>query len=253
MTIDLSGMHILVTGASGGIGKCIARDLAGSGATVALHYNHNTEKAETLARELGRGARPFRADLSTSDDCFRLFADVLDAYGKVDVLVNNAGMIINSPFDMPSDETWLANWNTTVMVNLTAAGILSRAAVNHFITRGGGRIINIASRAAFRGDTPEYLAYAAAKGGMVSMNKSIARAFGKQGVKSFIVAPGFVRTEINRPFIERYGEDFLVKDLSLDRLTEPEDVSPTVLFLASGMMDHATGTSIDINAASYVR
>ena len=88
---------------------------------------------------------------------------------------------------------------------------------------------------------------------MVAMSKSIARAFGKQGVKSFVIAPGFVRTDINKPFIEQYGEDFLVKDLALGRLTEPDDVAPTVVFLASGLMDHATGCSIDINAASYVR
>lgn len=252
MNIDLTGMNILVTGASGGIGKCIAQDLGGSGATVAVHYNRSTVNAETLARNLGRGAKAFQADLSNPEECFRLFVDVLDAFEKIDVLVNNAGMIMNSPFDMPADE-WLANWNRTIMVNLTAAGILSRAAVNHFIPRGGGRIINIASRAAFRGDTPEYLAYAAAKSGMVAMSRSIARAFGKQGVKSFVVAPGFVRTDINRPFIKQYGEDFLVRDLALDSLTEPEDVSPTVVFLASGLMDHATGCSIDINAGSYVR
>jgi 3-oxoacyl-[acyl-carrier protein] reductase len=252
MQIDLSGMNILVTGASGGIGKCIAQDLACSGATVAIHYNRNAKKAESLAHELGRGARAFKADLSKPEECFRLFVDVLNAYEKIDVLVNNAGMIMNSPLGMPADE-WLANWNTTVMVNLTAAGILTRSAVMHFLTRDGGRIINIASRAAFRGDTPEYLAYAAAKSGMVAMSRSIARAFGKQGVKSFVVAPGFVRTDINRPFIEKYGEDFLVKDLSLATLTEPTDVSPTVVFLASGLMDHATGCSIDINAGSYVR
>ncbi len=252
MQIDLTGMNILVTGASGGIGKCIAHDLGGSGATIALHYNRNAGSAEALARELGLGAKAFQADLSNPEECFRLFVDVLDAYEKIDVLVNNAGMIMNSPFDIPADE-WLENWNTTIMVNLTAAGILSRSAVNHFIPRGGGRIINIASRAAFRGDTPEYLAYAAAKAGMVAMSRSIARAFGKQGIKSFVVAPGFVRTDINQPFIKQYGEDFLVKDLALDSLTEPEDVSPTVVFLASGLMDHATGCSIDINAGSYVR
>ena len=252
MNIDLTGMNILVTGASGGIGKCIAQDLGGSGATVAVHYNRSAVNAETLARKLGRGAKAFQADLSNPEECFSLFVDVLDAFEKIDVLVNNAGMIMNSPFDMPADE-WLSYWNSTIMVNLTAAGILSRAAVNHFIPQGGGRIINIASRAAFRGDTPEYLAYAAAKSGMVAMSRSIARAFGKQGVKSFVVAPGFVRTDINRPFIKQYGEDFLVRDLALGSLTEPEDVSPTVVFLASGLMDHATGCSIDINAGSYVR
>jgi len=252
MTIDLSGMNVLVTGASGGIGESIVRMLAESGATVAVHYNRNAERAAALVNEIGRGACAFQADLSIPDDCFRLFIDVLAAYDTLDVLVNNAGMIMNTPLDTPAEE-WLENWNATLMVNLTASGILTRAVVNHFIARGGGRIINIASRAAFRGDTPEYLAYAAAKGGMVAMSRSIARAFGKQGVKSFVVAPGFVRTDINRPFIERYGEEFLVRDLSLDRLTEPEDVAPTVVFLASGLMDHATGCTIDINAASYVR
>lgn len=252
MKIDLSGKHILVTGASGGIGECIARMLADTGASVALHCNRNLDRGKALAKEIGHGARAFKADLSAPEECFRLFVDVLEAYDTLDVLVNNAGMIINTPFETPADE-WLENWNKTVMVNLTSAAILSRAAVNHFVTRGGGRIINIASRAAFRGDTPEYLAYAAAKGGMVSMSRSIARAFGKQGVKSFVVAPGFVRTDINKPFIEQYGEDFLVKDLALARLTEPDDVAPTVVFLASGLMDHATGCSIDINAASYVR
>ena len=252
MTIDLTGQTILVTGGSSGIGKCIVQMLAEAGATVAVHYNRNAESAERLVAEIGHGARAFQADLAQPEDCFRLFDRVLASYGAVDALVNNAGMICTRPLDAPEHD-WLEGWNRTIMVNLTAAGILTRAAVNHFITRGGGRIINIASRAAFRGDTPEYLAYAAAKSGMVAMSKSIARAFGKQGVKSFVVAPGFVRTPINDPYLEKYGEDFLVKDLALDRLTEPDDVAPTVLFLASGKMDHATGCSIDINAASYVR
>ncbi|MHB9030672.1 MAG: SDR family NAD(P)-dependent oxidoreductase [Candidatus Latescibacterota bacterium] len=252
MNINLSGMRILVTGGSSGIGKCIVQRLAEAGATVAIHYNRNAESAEKLVAETGNGARAFQADLAQPEACFRLFDQALAAYEAVDALVNNAGMICTRPLDAPEDE-WLDGWNRTIMVNLTAAGILTRAAVNHFITRGGGRIINIASRAAFRGDTPEYLAYAAAKSGMVAMSKSIARAFGKQGVKSFVIAPGFVRTPINDPYLEKYGEEFLVKDLALDRLTEPDDVAPTVVFLASGLMDHATGCSIDINAASYVR
>ncbi len=252
MNIDLSGKVILVTGGSSGIGKCIVQYLAKTGATIAIHYNRNAESAQELASEVGCNSQIFQADLAKPEACFKLFADVLDSYGAVDVLVNNAGMICTRPLDAPADD-WLEGWNRTIMVNLTAAGILTREAVNHFVTRGGGRIINIASRAAFRGDTPEYLAYAAAKSGMVAMSKSIARAFGKQGVKSFVVAPGFVRTPINDPYLEKYGEDFLVRDLALDRLTEPDDVAPTVVFLASGYMDHATGCSIDINAASYVR
>jgi len=252
MNIDLSGMHILVTGASGGIGRAIARELASAGATVGVHYNRNSESAHSLAQELGHGARVFRADLAVPEECSRLFLDVLEKFETIDVLVNNAGLIINSPLDGTAEQ-WLEDWHRTVMVNLTAAGILTRAAVNHFVEHGGGRIINIASRAAFRGDTPEYLAYAAAKGGMVAMSRSIARAYGKNNIKSFVVAPGFVRTGMAEEFIEQYGEGIVMDDLALNELTEPEHIAPTVVFLASGLMDHATGCTIDINAGSYVR
>jgi len=252
MNVDLSGMNILVTGASSGIGTATARALALAGATVAVHYNRNADNARALVKECGHEAHAFKADLAIPEDCFRLFVDVLAKFETIDVLVNNAGIIINAPIDDPADE-WLESWNTTLTVNLTASGILSRAAIAHFMDRGGGRIINIASRAAFRGDTPEYLAYAASKGGMVAMSRSIARAYGKDNIKSFVVAPGFVKTGMARQFIDQYGEEIVINDLALDRLTEPEDVAPTVVFLASGLMDHATGCTIDINAGSYVR
>ncbi len=252
MKIDLSGMNILVTGASSGIGAAITRGLGSAGATVAVHCNRNLKNAETLAAEIGNGSEPFQADLAQPEECFRLFVDVLAKYETIDVLINNAGIIINSPLD-EAPEDWLDSWNTTIGVNLTAAGILTRAAVNHFVDRKGGRIINIASRAAFRGDTPDYLSYAASKGGMVAMSRSIARAYGKDNVKSFVIAPGFVKTGMARQFVEQYGEDLVLNDLALNTLTEPQDVAPTVVFLASGLMDHATGCTIDINAGSYVR
>lgn len=252
MNIDLTGRKILVTGASSGIGLSVARALALSGATVAIHYNRNAERAGELVREIGNGSHAFQADLNIPEECFRLFVDVLACYETIDTLVNNAGIIINSPIDTPAEQ-WLEDWNTTMTVNLTAAGILTRAAINHFLSTDGGRIINIASRAAFRGDTPDYLAYAASKGGMVAMSRSIARAYGKKGIKSFVVAPGFVKTGMARQFIEQYGESLVMNDIALDRLTEPGDVAPTVVFLASGLMDHATGCTIDINAGSYVR
>jgi 3-oxoacyl-[acyl-carrier protein] reductase len=115
-----------------------------------------------------------------------------------------------------------------------------------------GRIINISSRAAFRGDTAEYMAYAASKAGVSALTKSIARAYGKDGIKAFNIAPGFVRTEMAKDFIEQYGEEFATSDIALERLTEPKDIAPMVTFLASGLADHATGCTIDINAASYV-
>lgn len=112
--------------------------------------------------------------------------------------------------------------------------------------------MNVASRAAFRGDTPEYLAYAASKAGMVALVRSIARGCGKDGIVAFTVAPGFTRTEMAQDFIDAYGEDYASRDMALQRMTEPEDIAPTIAFLLSGMADHATGATIDLNAGSYV-
>ena len=252
MRIDLKGQVILVTGASGGIGEAICRDLAGYGATVAVHFNREAERAQELSAALGHDARPFQSDLSVPANGVSLFRAVLEAYGRLDTLVNNAGIYVCSPNDKDID-AWLDDWDRTIAVNLTAAAVLCREAVNHFKASGGGRIIHIASRAAFRGDYEDYFAYAASKGGMVALSRTIARAFGRDNVKSFVVAPGFVRTPIVDEYFKTHGSDSVMAELALKELTRPEDVAPTVAFLASGQMDHATGCSIDINAASYVR
>ncbi len=241
---------MLVTGASRGIGAAIARRLAASGARVAVHYGKEKTAAEDLARQIG--ARAFGADLASATACVSLWQEVADCYGVVHGLVNNAGVALGSPLTTATD-TWLADWNHTLAVNLTAAGLLCRAALAHFEKQHNGRIINIASRAAFRGDTPDYLAYAASKGGLVALTRSIARGFGKHGIKAFLVAPGFTRTDMAQPFIDQYGEKFASGDIALERLTEPEDIAPTIAFLLSGLADHATGSTIDLNAGSYVR
>jgi 3-oxoacyl-[acyl-carrier protein] reductase len=148
---------------------------------------------------------------------------------------------------------WVEEWDHQMMVNLRAQGVLNKLFINHAIDHGGGRIVHIASRAAFRGDTPDYMAYAASKAGIVAMSKTIARGYGKQGIKSFAIAPGFVKTDMSAEFIQTYGESFVTNDLALNSLTLPQDVAPTAVFLLSGLADHATGTTIDINAGSYVR
>ena len=252
MHIQLSGQTILVTGASRGIGEAIATQLAASGARVAVHYGGARERGEALAARIGEGARAFGADLADAAQCARLWSEVEGAFGRIHAVVNNAGIAIESPLSTDG-AAWLDHWNATMAVNLTATGLLCRCAIGHFLHNGGGRIVNIASRAAFRGDTPDYLAYAASKAGVVALTRSIARGFGKDGIQAFVVAPGFTRTGMSQAFIDQYGEDFVTRDLALDRLTEPTDIAPTVAFLLSGHADHATGTSIDINAGSYVR
>ncbi|CAN5522362.1 SDR family oxidoreductase [soil metagenome] len=251
MKIDLSNSSVLVTGASRGIGRAVAERLASAGARVGVHYHRNAEGAERLAQGLGRGALPFGADLGDAAACQRLFAEALAAFGRIDVLVNNAGVAILSPLEAPLDD-WVCDWDRTQAVNLRAAGVLCREAVRHFLDIGGGRIVNIASRAAFRGDSVDFLAYAASKGGMVALSRSIARGYGKRGVKAFVVAPGFVRTDMAQDFIDQYGEGIAVGDLALNELTVPADVAPTVVFLASGLADHTTGCTVDVNAGSYV-
>lgn len=251
MQIDLSNTSVLVTGASRGIGAAIARAMGGAGARVAIHYREQRERATALARQIGASAEVFQADLSQPEECTALWSQVAAHFGRVDTLVNNAGIAISSPLDGASQD-WLAKWDATMAVNLRAPSLLTKLAIAHFQQKGGGRIINISSRAAFRGDQPAYLAYAASKGGLVALTRSIARGFGKAGILAFNVAPGFTRTEMAQDFLDQYGEDFATNDIALQRLTEPDDIAPLVVFLASGLADHSTGCTIDVNAGSYV-
>lgn len=248
MKIDLSNKIILVTGASRGIGKGIAEALGKSGATVAVHYNKNKTAAAAVAELAGNGSKIFRANLEKPAECTHLFHEVISTFGHLDVLINNAGIFEMSPIE---SESWENDWDRTIDINLKATALLSRLALLHFLKREGGRIINISSRAAFRGDNPEHLAYAASKAGLVALTKSIARGYGKDGITSFVIAPGWVKTDMNRDTIELFGEEAITRDLALDKLTVPSDLAPVVVLLCSGLADHATGTTIDINAGSY--
>ena len=251
MKIDLNGKVVLVTGASRGIGEAIAQGMSEAGAKVAVHYYSNRGKAEKVISSLNSDCFAFQANLGNANEVINLFEQVVEHYGKIDCLVNNAGIAIESA---PSDDnaTWIAAWQETMNVNLLASGILCKLSIAHFLENGGGRIINISSRAAFRGDTQDYLSYAASKGGMVALTRSIARGYGKQNIKAFTIAPGFVRTDMAKEIMEVYGEEFALNDIALPSLTEPKDLAPTIVLLASGMADHSTGCTIDINAGSYV-
>ena len=253
MNIDLTSKNILVTGASRGIGRAIAKSLLEAGANVALHYNSGKAVTEELLKYSNGNSLAIQADLQSVEDTINLWQKALNHFGQIDGLVNNAGIAVSSSVDKADDE-WLNDWDFTNRINLRATALLCKKAVEHMQTKPeGGRIVNISSRAAFRGDTAEYVAYAASKGGVVALTRSIARAFGKQNIKAFNVAPGFTRTDMAQDFIDQYGEDYALNDIALNTLTQPNDVAPSVVFLLSGYADHATGATLDINAGSYVR
>lgn len=252
MNISLKNQRILVTGASRGIGRAIARQLSESGAEVIIHYNSNKAEAESLLSQLKNPAHIEACDLSQSAEVVGFIPRLVEKYGPLTALINNAGISPMAPDTLPTGE-WLQIWEKVMAVNSTAVGILSKEFIDQAKPQENGRIVMISSRAAFRGDTPDYMAYAASKGALVSLMRSIARHYGKIGIKAFLIAPGFTRTDMANGILAEYGEDFALKDIALRELTLPEDIAPMVTLLCSGLADHATGTSIDMNAGSYVR
>jgi len=251
--LDLGRKVVLVTGALGGIGAACARAVVRAGGRVVLHDIRSGGRTTDLVQELGEASCHFvAADLSQADAAPSLWAQARAWQGRVDVLVNNAG--IYEPADVGDDfTTWERSWQRTLAINLLAPAHLCREAIRDFRTTGGGIIINIASRAAFRGDDPDYMHYAASKAGIVAMTRTIARGFGREKITAFAIAPGFVRTDLNAAFFNKYGVETAARDIPLGEVAEPEDIANTVIFLASGLARHATGTTIDINGASYVR
>jgi NAD(P)-dependent dehydrogenase (short-subunit alcohol dehydrogenase family) len=173
-------------------------------------------------------------------------------FEKIDVVILNAGVFL-SHSSRSDPKYWLAVWKKTMAINLDSVGLLTKLGLDHFLKVGEGRFVYIGSRAVFRGETEEYLAYAASKGGLTSLARSVARSFGKQNIKSFIVSPGFTRTQMAESFTKTYGEERVLNEIALNSLTTPEDLAPLIGLMCSGGMDHATGATIDVNAGSHIR
>jgi NAD(P)-dependent dehydrogenase (short-subunit alcohol dehydrogenase family) len=233
-------MNILLTGASRGIGAATLEALNAPGHRVA---GHSTMGGDVLiAGDL--------ADPSAPNAIWNAALDQLG--GRIDVLVNNAG-IYEGVADDASDEAWQAAWARTLMINLQAAADLSRLAVQHFRELDGGRIINVASRAAFRGDSPQHWHYAASKSALIGMTKTIARGYAAEDILAFAVAPGFTVTDATEEYLEGRGGAQILSDIPLGRVTTPAEVAETIRWLAIDAPAASTGSVIDLNGASYVR
>ncbi|MGN6374440.1 MAG: SDR family NAD(P)-dependent oxidoreductase [Sphingomonas sp.] len=231
--------NILLTGSSRGIGAAIAAAFADD-ADISL-VGHGT--ASGIAADFTDPAAP--------QALWRQALDVLD--GRIDVLINNAGIFEASPLDQPHDD-WVADWERTMRVNLTASAELSRLAVRHWQQTGrGGRLVNVASRAAYRGDSPAHWHYAASKAGMVAMTKTIARGYAGEGILAFAICPGFTMTGMAEDYLASRGGDKLLADIPLGRVAAPEEIGNVARYLALQAPPSMTGAVIDVNGASYVR
>ena len=251
-TPSLSGRVALVTGAAGGIGSAVGRTFIAAGATVILH-DVNAGAVAARAAELGPNASSVSSDLGDPLAVQALWSSAFDMHGRIDVLVNNASTFLDASLELGLDD-WVDAWNRTLAVNLVAPAILCRAAIRSYASQpDGGIIINVASVTAHRGANPDRWPYGAAKGGIASMTKTIARFYGRQGVTAFAVAPGFVDTPMSRSILDDDGLRAAAAMTGLGELTQPQDVADVIALLATGRARHATGTTIDVNAAGYCR
>jgi 3-oxoacyl-[acyl-carrier protein] reductase len=248
--IDLEGKVALVTGASRGIGRAIAKRLADAGASVGINYARSREEAEKVAKEAGGDCcLVVQADLSDPGQVAVMIDRVADRFGRLDILVNNAAVFELNPFDRDDYDGWVEAWKRTFDVNVFGAANAAFLAVRLMRKQAGGTIINIASRAASRGET-EFADYGASKGALMNLTRSIARGCARWNITSNCVNPGFIETEMAAEEIAKRGEE-IRGEIPLGRIGTPRDVAEVVLFLASPLANYLNGATIDVNGGSW--
>jgi 3-oxoacyl-[acyl-carrier protein] reductase len=253
MTHDPGGRAVLVTGGSRGIGAAVARAFAAAGDRVAVHHGRNAEKARAVAAALpGSGHTVVGADLRDPDAVRAMVDAAAEALGGLDVLVNNAGIFEPHPITETTYEEWQQGFRDTLGVNLVGAANVTWCAVRHMLRAGGGAIVNVSSRGAFRGE-PGQPAYGASKAGLIAFGQSLARDLGAHGITVTAVAPGFTETDMATEALAGERGAARRAESPLGRVAAPEEVAAAVVFLASPQARMTTGTVIDVNGASYLR
>jgi len=245
--------RVLVTGASRGIGRAVAHAFAGSGDRVAVHYGRARDLAEQVADALpGEGHVVVGADLADADQVRALVDTAAELLGGLDVLVNNAGVFVAHPPLTTSYEDWQETWAQTLSTNLVGAANATFCAIPHLREAGGGAVVNVTSRGAFRGE-PDTPAYGASKAGLNAFTQSMALALAPLDIRVAAVAPGFVETEMARDVLDGPDGDAVRAQSPYGRVARPDEVASAVLWLASEGARFSTGTIIDVNGASYLR
>jgi 3-oxoacyl-[acyl-carrier protein] reductase len=249
----LSDRTALVTGAAGSIGQAIARALAEDGTRVAIHYHRGRESAEALRESLpGDGHLVIAADIADAASVEQMIATAIDAWGRLDILVNNAAIYESHPVAETSYEAWQRVWNRVVGVNLLGAANASYCAARQMIVQGEGRVINVGSRGAYRGE-PGMTSYGATKAALHALSQSLAQELGPHGIYVTAVAPGFVEGGMATDSLSGSRGEAIRAQSPLNRVAKPEEVAHVVRFLAAPGAEWLTGAVIDLNGASYLR
>ena len=251
--MNFTGKKVLITGASRGIGRAAAIAFAETGAQVAIHYHQQRAMAEQLRDSLaGRGHMIVQANVADPQAVEQMVTAALTHLGRLDILVNNAGIFYDHPLDNVSYQEWQAAWQEIINANLIGAVNVTYCVARHMITRRSGRIINVTSRGAFRGE-PTANAYGASKAGLNAFSQSLAQHLAPYNIFVSAVAPGFVETDMAREVLDSPEGEAIRRQSPLNRVAFPEEVAHAILFLASAGAEFVTGGIIDVNGASYLR
>lgn len=250
--MTLQNQTILVTGATGAIGQAICTSLAAEGARVVIHYGRNRAAAEVLLDMIGGKGSCLPADLSDPAAATALFDAAVQSEGRITGLVNNAGIRNEVPLTADLAD-WQAIWDREMRVNFLSAVDLSRAAILHFRKQGGGRIINMASRAGQRGYSSNAMAYGASKAALINLTKSVAQSHGAEGITAVALAPGWVRTEMAEAFIAQHGEAAALNGIPIGRMAAPQEIGELVAFTFRPSQASLNGAVLDVNGGSYMR
>lgn len=251
----MANRKILVTGSSRGIGQAVAEAFARAGDQVAIHHRDNPALATEVTASLpGDGHVVVQADIADPAQVAVMVDDAAARLGGLDVLVNNAASYgrVGYPVSEVSYEQWQQAWRETIDLNLIGAANVTWCAVRHMIAGGGGRIVNVSSRGAFRGE-PAHPAYGASKAGLNALGQSLAVALAPLGITVAGVAPGYVQTDMAAPHLSGEAGAAIRAQSPFGRVARPEEIAAAVVFLASPAAEWASGAILDLNGASYLR